>query len=355
MALIGNYSVLNKNPGRAFGGSTVSDTRAESVKNGPARGRFTSFDQKAGTPNGYLHPGSWIMPQKSGGMSSYTRILGEGAAAAGIAGGKNAVATLTGSGDITNATAALIVSAIATLTGTGALAGNANALLQAVAELAGTGSLAATRSALANAVATLTGSGAMAPTIRATGELAADLTPFTDLSPQTLAAAVWSSAQGSFLYAVAHNRVVTDPSAGTFTVYADDDVTVLYVADLWQDAAGTTPYAGSGAERRDRITEVGGGRGYRLWRPRASRRGCASSSGPRRDDDRHERDSGNARGIFHTLGQPDRRQHTNAATGHGRRRGLVSTVTAAEAGAATDHGHSRGHLRETRGARLPGR
>ena len=29
MALLGNYSVLNKNPGRALGGSTVSDTRAQ--------------------------------------------------------------------------------------------------------------------------------------------------------------------------------------------------------------------------------------------------------------------------------------------------------------------------------------
>lgn len=47
---------------------------------------------------------------------------------------------------------------------------------------------------------------------------------------------------------------MTDPAAGTFTVYDDDDVTVLLTGDLWQDADATTAYAGSGAERRDRLT-----------------------------------------------------------------------------------------------------
>jgi hypothetical protein len=53
---------------------------------------------------------------------------------------------------------------------------------------------------------------------------------------------------------IAANRVVTDPTAGTYTVYDDDNTTVLASGDLWQDADGTTPYAGAGAERRDRLT-----------------------------------------------------------------------------------------------------
>ena len=40
----------------------------------------------------------------------------------------------------------------------------------------------------------------------------------------------------------------------TYTVYAADDTTVLFTADLWQDADGTVPYAGAGADRRDRLT-----------------------------------------------------------------------------------------------------
>lgn len=257
MALIGNYSVLNKCPGRSFGGNVQSDSRAHWGQAGAARGRFAGFaaySAKAATPNGYLPPYGWVLPVKAGGISSYTIIVGEGAVGAGnLAGGKNAVAALAGSGDLTG-TGALIVSAVAAITGSGALSGAAVAYLNAVAALAGSGDVAGAVAALGNGIAALDGVASAAPVIRATGTVAADITPFTDLSPQSLASAVWSTAQGQFLYAVAHNRVVTDPVAGTFTVYDDDDTTVLYVADLWEDAAGTTPYQGSGADRRDRIT-----------------------------------------------------------------------------------------------------
>jgi hypothetical protein len=81
-----------------------------------------------------------------------------------------------------------------------------------------------------------------------------------------VAQAVWGSRFGplndpesfgvlvKLVSAVLRNRTVTDPVAGTLTVYDDDDTTPLLAADLWQDAAGTVPYSGSGAERRDRLT-----------------------------------------------------------------------------------------------------
>lgn len=50
------------------------------------------------------------------------------------------------------------------------------------------------------------------------------------------------------------NKMITDPVAGTITVYDDDDITVLLQADLYEDAAAVTPYQGSGAERRERMT-----------------------------------------------------------------------------------------------------
>ncbi len=52
--------------------------------------------------------------------------------------------------------------------------------------------------------------------------------------------------------AVLRNRVVTNPALGTYTVYDDSDNVLMYGL-LWEDADGTTPYAGSGAERRDRL------------------------------------------------------------------------------------------------------
>jgi hypothetical protein len=49
------------------------------------------------------------------------------------------------------------------------------------------------------------------------------------------------------------NRTVTDPAAGTFAVFDDADSAPLLSADLWEDAAGTVPYSGNGAQRRDRL------------------------------------------------------------------------------------------------------
>lgn len=85
-------------------------------------------------------------------------------------------------------------------------------------------------------------------------------------SAEDIAQAVWGASQTiteqsgtmakamRLMAAISANRVVTDPVAGTYTVYDDDDTTVLASGDLWEDAAGTSPYAGAGAERRDRLT-----------------------------------------------------------------------------------------------------
>lgn len=53
--------------------------------------------------------------------------------------------------------------------------------------------------------------------------------------------------------AILANKMVTDPVAGTLTVFDDDNTTPLLTADLFKDAAGTTPYNGTGAERRERL------------------------------------------------------------------------------------------------------
>jgi hypothetical protein len=248
----------------------VSDAncRTNFGKSGAVRGRFAgwaAYSALAATPNGYLTPYAWVLPVKPGGIASYTIVGGIGTvSAANAAAGKNATADLTGSGDITAAVAQLVVSAVAALTASGDItAADARAFLNAAADLTGSGILTATPGALGDALASLAGVGALTPTVRATGTLVADLTPFTELSPQSLASAVWDAladdhtdtatlgGQARFLYLLAHNKVVTDPAAGTFTIYDTDGATILFVADLWQDAAGTTAYSGSGSERRD--------------------------------------------------------------------------------------------------------
>lgn len=53
---------------------------------------------------------------------------------------------------------------------------------------------------------------------------------------------------------ILQNRVVTDPATGIITVY-DDDNTPLYTGDIYEDAAGLSPYdaTSQGIERKDRV------------------------------------------------------------------------------------------------------
>lgn len=52
---------------------------------------------------------------------------------------------------------------------------------------------------------------------------------------------------------ILRNKMITDPSTGVLTVFDDDGVTPLLTANIFKDAAGTTPYDGTGAERRERL------------------------------------------------------------------------------------------------------
>ena len=49
------------------------------------------------------------------------------------------------------------------------------------------------------------------------------------------------------------NKTITDPVAGTLTVFEDDGITPLYVVNIWENVAGTTPYAGQAVNRRERL------------------------------------------------------------------------------------------------------
>jgi len=254
VALLGNYSVLHKGPGRAFSGNVAAGDRANWSKPGARRGWYThGVPQEAGIPNAVRPPHSLVIPQRGGYIASRNLIVGRGAITAPLIGGRNGAATMQGVGSI-SALGQLIASASATLSGSGTIT-NAGmlAVLNASATLAGSGNITGAMGALGSMAAIMEGEGTLLGDVSALGHMSAEITPFTELSPQSLAAAVWASPEGRFLYALGRNKVVTDPAAGTYTVYDDDGVTVLYVADLWENAAGTTPYSGSGAERRDRL------------------------------------------------------------------------------------------------------
>jgi hypothetical protein len=198
MGLIGNYAVLAKHPGRDIGGGAtgLGYNRSDFAKPSMRRGAFTGADwePKSGIPDGYRPPYAWVLPQTAGGLSSRNIVIGTGSLVASGAMGVNGTAALTGTGSLT-ASGALIVSAIAALSGSGSIStANLLAILQAAAALSGTGTLTAGSMTATGALASdLAGTGSLSAIRYAIGHMAADITPYSELSPESLATAVWSA------------------------------------------------------------------------------------------------------------------------------------------------------------------
>lgn len=167
MALIGNYSVLTKDPGRSFGGSTISDSRANFNKPSPARNLHfqdhqptANYIQLAAIPNGYVPPYCWRIAQETGGMATYVTIQGIATQTGNLAGGLNAVAPVTGSGNISNANGSMLIAAIAALSGAGITNANISALIGGLANLTGAGNISSANLAgLVSGVSALVASG----------------------------------------------------------------------------------------------------------------------------------------------------------------------------------------------------
>ena len=52
---------------------------------------------------------------------------------------------------------------------------------------------------------------------------------------------------------ITRNKLVTDPAAGTLTIYDDDGVTPLVSSIIYEDTAGSQQYRGEGVDRRERL------------------------------------------------------------------------------------------------------
>jgi len=233
--LIGSYSVLLKTPGRFFGGNPATMPAAFGTS-GANRNRYSGeagIDPRAAMPLGYAPGYGWVPPIKAGGIAAFETITGSGqVAGANLAGGLGAASALAGSGAITDAAAGLIVQAVAALSGIGGLSGAVAGALFAAATLAGAGNVTAALGALASAVASITGAGAVTGSVSALGSMSAEITPFTELSPQGLAAAVWNAVAASFNGAGSMGEKVN--AAGT-------------AGDPWTAAMGTYAAGSAGA------------------------------------------------------------------------------------------------------------
>jgi hypothetical protein len=111
-----------------------------------------------------------------------------------------------------------------------------------------------------DAVAYVSGGPQVEITLSAAATIVAGDGGGTAPSASEVANAVWAHTSGQELLtkvdlaqAILRNKTITDPATGLMTVYDTDGATPLLTAALFQDAAGTTPYAGAGAERREKL------------------------------------------------------------------------------------------------------
>lgn len=211
MSLKQNTTILCQLPLRQIGGDPGSlrsmwgrtDLRNQSAGQGIS-------SKLAAIPYGHLDPSAWVMPYKSGAMSAFTYVGARFTAnpinlAAGVnISGNSSVAFIAGPSLLQ-----LIVSLVgnctftftvnpATLPGVLNASGNADNVFTV-----GPSSIGAITDLTGSLVVTFTDSG----TATAIGVLAGDITPYTELSPETLAAAVIAASQTTPIVADAKNVV----------------------------------------------------------------------------------------------------------------------------------------------------
>lgn len=235
--LIGNYSVLDKNPGRSIGGGAIGlgMNRGNFNKSSMARGAFTNdaWEPKSGVPDGLRPPYCWVLPLTAGGLSARKNITGAGDISdLNLAGGVNGEATLAGAGDLT-ATGALIISMVAALTGSGTISSAVvQAFLNLAATLAGEGNLAGAATAIGHASAALEGEGTAAGLATALGTLAASLTVTGDLlTTANIGGAVWDILIEAGLTAKQAMRLIAAATAGKVSGAETSTVTIRNAVD----------------------------------------------------------------------------------------------------------------------------
>jgi len=145
-------------------------------------------------PNGNLAPSSFILPQKSGSISSYTEASGAISGSPSLIPARNLQASASASITVTNAQLDQIVSAVANGTLT---MQKLDAILAGAASLQANGTLIITSSAAAGAkfsvTADATGQLSVSANLTALAFMIAEAGGPTPLSPEGLADAVWGA------------------------------------------------------------------------------------------------------------------------------------------------------------------
>jgi len=200
MALLGNYSVILKNPATFIGGTQVSNCRSAFGGSGQnlqmhyGESEGGGLPSTASLPTGTQPPYSYHLADKGGEMSSTTLIKGTSDLTSSQQNGINIIAALEGSGTITTAGLSLVTSMIATIACSGTLTGSMVGTIQMAADLAGAGDITGSLGMLSGLAANLSGTGALTSDLRGTLSMAADIyVNQSEATVQQIVDAVWNA------------------------------------------------------------------------------------------------------------------------------------------------------------------
>lgn len=165
-------------------------------------------------------------------LSSFTLIGGSGELVGEAILARLSEATLTGVGDLT-AELAVITPGEAALSGSGSLTADILAVSSLSSALSGSGGLTASISATVPVEAALSGSGAVAGSTNLTGigRLEGSITPFTDLSPESLAASLMSQTVETGYDLESALRLILSSVAGKISGAGTSTITIRSVTD----------------------------------------------------------------------------------------------------------------------------
>jgi hypothetical protein len=228
MGLICNGTAISRQPLRFIGGTLGGELWGRSERHnrsvGGLQGVFSAY------PSGSLAPKTHIMPRKSGAMATRFKIEGSGSYSASGAMGVNGEMSIACAGELL-ATLQLVASAVVDMTGSAVFAAGLAGKIEAVVAMAGTGNVDAAIGALAGIFANMQGAASVSASPRALGLMRVDVTPFTELSPQSLAQAVWATVIEAGLNAEEAMRLIAAATAGKVSGGASPTVTIRNVGD----------------------------------------------------------------------------------------------------------------------------
>jgi hypothetical protein len=275
MALLGNYTVLNKSTGRHLGGLAQANARSNFNTSGANRNLWSNstVQKRSSVPDGYRPGSAWRIAVSSGGLGAFTTMASSGTITnANLAAGVNLSASLTGSGTVTSAVGSLIVSAVATLTGSGTISSaDMVGVLNAAATLTGSGDItSAALGAMAGMSATLTGAGTVTADINAIGSMSATIVSTGDvLNSANVASLVWNAVAADFNASGTMGRKLNDAADPWVTVLETGFTASLMLRIIAAAAAGRSsggpgsPVFRNLANTQDQITGTANSSGDR--------------------------------------------------------------------------------------------